>query len=164
MRPDLWIFRRLPQRHREIARFLMVGGASYVVDTVIYFALVHAVLPRNPLTAGGISALVATIISYILNSEWTFHFRGGRVRQHEAALFFLMNGIALAITLAPLAVSRYLLGFTPTNHSVTVVNIADFVSRFIVGVGLGMVFRFWSYKRFVFPVELAQNEQRPRLL
>lgn len=66
-----------------------------------------------------------------------------------------MNGIAMGITLVPLAVSRYVLGFGPDSYSVSVVNLADFVSRSVVGVGLGMIFRYWSYRRFVFPDELG---------
>lgn len=113
--------------------------------------MVHTFLPRNPITAGGISALLATVVSYVLNSEWTFATRGGRTRKHEAALFFVMSAIAMGITLVPLAVSRYVLGFGPANYSASAVNVADFVSRFVIGVGLGMIFRYWSYRRFVFP-------------
>ena len=44
-----------------------------------------------------IAVVVATIISYILNREWSFRTRGGRERHHEAALFFLVNGIGIVL-------------------------------------------------------------------
>lgn len=62
----------IPLRYRGIAKFVLVGGVAYVLDTSAYFLMVHTFLPRNPITAGGISALLATILSYVLNSEWAF--------------------------------------------------------------------------------------------
>ena len=43
------------------------------------------VLETKPLTAKIIAVLVATIVSYVLNREWSFRTRGGRERHHEAA-------------------------------------------------------------------------------
>ena len=73
--------------------------------------LSHTVLENKVVTAKAISILIATILSYILNREWSFSRRGGRERHHEAMLFFLVNGIALGLNLIPLALSQYVFGF-----------------------------------------------------
>ena len=51
-------------------------------------------------------------------------------------LFFVFNGLGMLIALACLAVSHYVLGF----HSA----LADNISANVIGLGLAMVFRFWS--------------------
>ena len=88
--------RHLPQKYRELAKFLVVGGSAYVVDVGLFTLLSHTVLANKVITAKAISILIATIFSYILNREWSFNKRGGRETHHEAMLFFLVNGLALA--------------------------------------------------------------------
>lgn len=144
----------LPPKYRELAKFLVVGGTSWVVDTGVFTVLSHSVLSSKVLTAKIISILVSTIVSYILNREWSFSNRGGRERHHEAMLFFLVNGLALGINLIPLAASRYVFGLGPEHHSQFTVSVADFIAANIIGTGIAMVFRFWAYRRFVFPDEL----------
>jgi len=61
------------------------------------FALKHTVLTDKPIVSKVIATTIATIVSYILNREWSFRTRGGRVRHHEAALFFLISGIGIAL-------------------------------------------------------------------
>ena len=41
-----------------------------------------------------------------------------------------------------LGITHYVLGFTSTA--------ADNVSANIIGTGLGTIFRFWAYRRFIF--------------
>ena len=145
----------LPPKYRELAKFLVVGGTSWVIDTVIFTILSHTVLADKVVTAKALSILVSTIFSYIANREWSFKERGGRERHHEAMLFFLVNGLALGLNLIPLAMSRYLFGFNLDNYSQFGVSVADFISANVVGTIIGMAFRFWAYRRFVFPDELA---------
>nr|WP_240189462.1 GtrA family protein [Nakamurella flavida] len=145
----------LPPKYRELAKFLVVGGTSWVIDTVIFTILSHTVLAEKVVTAKALSILVSTIFSYIANREWSFNQRGGRERHHEAMLFFLVNGLALGLNLIPLAMSRYLFGFNLDNYSQFGVSIADFISANVVGTIVGMAFRYWAYRRFVFPDELA---------
>jgi putative flippase GtrA len=49
----------------------------------------------------------------------------------------------LGIALACLATSRYVLGFSGP--------LADNVAANVVGLLLGTLFRFWSYRKWVFP-------------
>jgi putative flippase GtrA len=146
----------LPPKYRELAKFLVVGGSAWVVDSGLFLVLSHTILNDRVITSKIISILVSTIFSYILNREWSFNNRGGRERSHEAMLFFVVNGIGLLLNLVPLWIAHYLLGFNQDNFAQVTVSISDFVSGSIIGTALGMAFRFWAYRRFVFPEELPQ--------
>lgn len=148
----------LPPKYREFAKFLVVGGTAWIVDTGLFTVLAHTVLSRKILTCKVISMLVSTLVSYVLNRQWSFNKRGGRRMSHEAILFFVLNGIGMAINLVPLAISHYLIGIRPGHgYSALTVTIADWVSANIIGTLLGTAFRYWSYRRYVFPQELSQT-------
>jgi putative flippase GtrA len=144
-------YRALAIKHRELVKFALVGGTTWVIDTTVFLVLKTWVLSEKPLTAKVIAVLVATIVSYVLNREWSFRTRGGRERHHEAALFFIISGIGVAVYTAPLAISRYVLHLAEPAVSLFTQEIADFVSGQILGVLAGMAFRWWAFRRFVFP-------------
>jgi putative flippase GtrA len=145
--------RSLLLKHGEFLRFAVVGAMAFVIDTAVFATLKLTVLAPKPVTAKVIAVLVATVISYVLNREWSFSTRSGRERHHEAALFFLVSGIAMVISAAPLFGSRYGLDLRTPVVSRTRQEIADFVSAQVVGTLLAMVFRWWAFRRFVFPQE-----------
>jgi putative flippase GtrA len=149
--------RHLPPKYRELAKFLVVGGTAWIVDTGLFTLLSHTILEQKVITAKAISILVSTVFSYILNREWSFSSRGGRERHHEALLFFLVNGLALLINLIPLWMSRYVFGFTMPEYSRFFVSVADFIAANVIGTLVGMAFRFWAYRKFVFPEELGEH-------
>jgi putative flippase GtrA len=146
-------------RHKELVKFAVVGGTTFVIDTGLFLGLKHSVLEAKPTVSKVIATLIATIVSYILNREWSFRTRGGRVRHHEAALFFLISGLAIVITTVPLDVSRYVFDLTTPNVSPFTQELADFVSAQVIGTLLAMAFRWWAFRRFVFP----HADARPRL-
>jgi putative flippase GtrA len=146
----------LPPRYREFAKFLVVGGTCWVIDAGLFTLLSHTVLDNKVLTSKIISILVSTIVSYILNREWSFRHRGGRELHHEALLFFLVNGIALVLNLVPLWFMHYAVGIsTEHGYSQFAESVSDFISANVVGTIFAMGFRFWAYRRWVFPDELA---------
>ncbi|RMI31714.1 GtrA family protein [Nocardia stercoris] len=146
--------RDMAYRHRELIKFAIVGATTFVIDSGIFYGLKLTVLSEKPITAKIISGVVAVIASYVLNREWSFKGRGGRERHHEALLFFVVSGIGVLLSNLPLWVSRYMLHLQVPHVSLTAENIADFVSAFIIGNILQMIFRFWSMKRWVFPDEI----------
>jgi putative flippase GtrA len=159
---------RIPQpyrayaiRHRELIKFGFVGGITWVIDTAVFLLLKSTVLDTKPLTAKIMAVLVATIVSYVLNREWSFRTRGGRERRHEALLFFLISGIGIAMYSAPLAASRYLFDLQVPEVSMFVQETADFVSGQILGTIVGMAFRWWAFRRFVFPDENVRRQVPP---
>jgi putative flippase GtrA len=144
-------YRDVAIRHRELVKFAVVGGTTWVIDTAIFLGLKATVLESKPLTAKIIAVLVATIVSYVFNREWSFRTRGGRDRHHEALLFFVISAIGVAVYSAPLAISRYVLDLKMPGVSLLTQEVADFVSGQIVGTLVGMAFRWWAFRRFVFP-------------
>jgi putative flippase GtrA len=148
--------RGLLMRHRELLKFAVVGGTTFLIDNGIWYLLKLTVLEAKPVTAKVIAIIVATIVSYILNREWSFRRRGGRERHHEAALFFLISGIGVALNSAPLWISRYWLDLEEPHVSQLVQEVADFASGSIIGMLIAMFFRFWAFRRWVFPEELGR--------
>lgn len=151
--------RKLLLKHRELLKFAIVGGTTFIIDNGIWYLLKLTVLEEKPVTAKIIAIIVATIVSYVLNREWSFRTRGGRERHHEAALFFLFSGIGVALNSLPLYISRYWLNLEEPHVSRLVQEVADFASGSIIGMLLAMFFRFWAFKRWVFPDELGKRKR-----
>lgn len=144
--------RFLVNKHRELIRFAVVGGTTFVIDNAVWYALKLTILDDKVVTAKAIGVLVAVIASYVLSREWSFHTRGGRERHHEAALFFLVSGIGIGLNLLPLFVSRHVFDL----HS----ELADFTSGAVVGMLLATGFKFWAMRKFVFPEAGARQSVR----
>src|SRR5580692_7239676 len=158
---------RLPQvvqpyaaRHHELIKFAIVGGTTFIIDSAIFYTLKLTVLESKPVTAKVIAGIVAVIASYILNREWSFRDRGGRERHHEALLFFAFSGVGVLLSMAPLWISSYILQLRVPTVSLTLENIADFISAYIVGNLLQMGFRFWAFRRWVFPDQFARSPEK----
>ena len=148
------------QRHHELIKFAIVGGTTFIIDSVIFYTLKLTILEPKPVTAKIIAGIVAVIASYILNREWSFRDRGGRERHHEALLFFAFSGVGVLLSMAPLYFSSYVLHLRVPEVSLTVENIADFLSAYILGNLMQMAFRFWAFRRWVFPDEFARNPDK----
>lgn len=151
-------YRDLAVRHRELVKFAMVGGTTYIVDIVLFTVLKSTVLEPKPVTAKIVAVLVATMVSYVLNREWSFRTRGGRERHHEAALFFLVCGIGLGINAVPLWISRYVLHLQTPEVSLLAQELADFASANVLGTLIAMTFRWWAFRRYVFPDENVRRQ------
>ena len=152
--------------YREMLKFGMVGAVAFVIDLGGYNLLVFGphllgilgegdtvgVLNDKPLTARVISASVATLVAWLGNRLWTFRRRRQRPAAHELALFVMFNIAAMVIAVICLGFSRYVLDL----HS----QLADNVTN-IVGIGFGTLFRFWTYRRFVFVGNFAEGPLEP---
>ena len=148
------------ERHHELIKFAIVGATTFVIDSAVFYTLKLTVLEPKPVTAKIIAGIVAVIASYILNREWSFQNRGGRERHHEALLFFGFSGVGVLLSMAPLWFSSYVLHLRVPEVSLTVENIADFISAYIVGNLLQMAFRFWAFRRWVFPDQFARDPEK----
>ena len=148
------------ERHHELIKFAIVGATTFVIDSVIFYTLKLTILEPKPVTAKVISGIVAVIASYILNREWSFRERGGRERHHEALLFFGFSGVGVLLSMAPLWFSSYVLELRVPAVSLTIENISDFVAAYIIGNLLQMAFRFWAFRRWVFPDEVGRDPEK----
>jgi putative flippase GtrA len=129
----------------ELGKFFSVGALAYVVGVGGFNILVHlesAPLASKPLTASIISGIISIFVAYLGNRHWTWRDRARSGARREISLFFIINGIALIFNVVCLAISRYVLGFESA--------LADNIAANVIGVGLGTLFRFWSYRTIVF--------------
>ncbi len=147
------------ERHHELIKFAIVGATTFVIDSAIFYTLKLTILEPKPVTAKVISGIVAVIASYILNREWSFRDRGGRERHHEALLFFAFSGVGVLLSMAPLWFSRYVFDLQVPTVSLTVENIADFLSAYLIGNLMQMAFRFWAFRRWVFPDQMGVGDR-----
>jgi putative flippase GtrA len=134
---------------REAYRFAVVGAFGLAVDVGGYNALVflggNGLLADQPLVAKTVSLIAGTTVAYVGNRFWTYCDRPRGRMAREYSLYMALSGVALGIAVACLAFSRYVLGLaSPT---------ADNIAANVVGLTLGSLFRFLSYRRYVFPSE-----------
>lgn len=139
----------------EVAKFGIVGLCAFVIDVGLFnllrFAGGDGPLYDKPLTAKVVSVAVATTFAYFGNRYWTFRHRGRTSFRREYLLFFLLNGVGMLIAVGCLWFSHYALGFTSP--------LADNISANVVGLALGTMFRFWSYRRWVFPEDVEAADE-----
>jgi putative flippase GtrA len=138
---------------REVGKFGTVGGISFAIDLAIFNVLLHAGV--ETLAAKTISTVLATTVAFAGNRFWTWRDRAHKHMARQYTTFFVLNAIGLGIGLSCLAISHYGLGqIWPALRT----PLADNISGQLVGTAIGTLFRFWSYRRFVFP---AAAETRP---
>lgn len=124
----------------EVAKFGVVGAVAYIVDVGIFNLL--STKGTGPLTAKTVSTIVAATVAYFGNRHWSFTHRARTGLRREYTIFIVLSAIGLGIALACLGFGYYVLG----QHS----HLAKNFWGNIVGTGLGTIFRFWAYKKFVF--------------
>ena len=146
VRGTLRVYYGLRALYRELMKFGVVGAVAFVVDVGV-FNFVRLVIELGPLTSKTVSVVLATTVAYVGNRAWTFRHRDRRGLRREYTLFFAFNAIGLLIALLCLGLSFYVLGLQST--------LAQNVAANGVGLLLATAFRFWSYRRFVFPEAVA---------
>lgn len=89
----------LARRHNwlQLARFCAVGASGYVVNLVVYTALLHGADLHYLLAATG-SFLVAVTSNYTWNRLWTFRGERGHVG-YQGMRFFVVSTVALGANL-----------------------------------------------------------------
>ena len=143
----------------EATKFAIVGLTGVGVQIVAFNLLRYAgpgrvgVLEDKPITAQVLAIALATVVTYFGNRYWTYHHRARGDVRRELPVFVLLNGIAIAIGALCLAVSHYVLDLTSP--------LADNLSGNVIGLGLGTLFRFWSYRKFVFTGEARIPPEDP---
>lgn len=128
----------------EVLTFLAVGGVGYVADVGVFNLLRSggALASHDPSYARVLAVAVAMLVTYVGNRMFTWRGQAGADRRREVTLFVLFNLIGLGFSVLTLMISHDLMGLTS--------RLADNISANVIGLGLGTMFRFWSYRRFVF--------------
>ena len=132
----------------ELSKFGTVGALSFLVDLAVFNAVLTVL--DKPLTAKVIATLFSATNAFLLNRAWSFKHRQRTSLRREYVVFFVLNVIGLSIALLCLFVSHYVLGFES--------RLADNIAANGVGLVLGTMFRFWSYRRFVWAAPGATEQ------
>ncbi|HEY0374922.1 MAG TPA: GtrA family protein [Amnibacterium sp.] len=140
----------------QLARFAVVGGLGFVLDTAVFDLLRLTVLSPQHLHDGPIlakiaSTTVAIAANWIGNRSWTFA-DSRRARSGGEALEFLVASlIGMGVSLLCLWISHYGLRLTST--------LDDTVSANGVGLVLGSAVRFWLYRVWVYRPDRAARRE-----
>lgn len=134
------LHRRFAHLVQELAKFGSVGAIAFVITVVVGNGL-NTGMGVGPLTSNGVATIIATTFSYLANRYWTFRHRDRTGLGREYVLFFALNGVGLVITELFIGFSHYVLGL----ESAVFYNIS-----LVIGTGVATLFRFWSYKKWVF--------------
>ncbi|WP_062216383.1 GtrA family protein [Streptomyces sp. NBRC 109706] len=141
MREELRFRARLRGLAREAAKFGTVGAFGFLVNVVV-FNLCGQAAGLAPVRSGVIATSAAICTNYLGNRYWTYRHRDKSGRRREIALFLLFSAVGMVIENGVLALSHYGLGLTSP--------LADNLAKNVIGLGIGSLFRFWSYRTWVF--------------
>ena len=136
-----------------------MGGVATVVAVVGFNALAHGILidrapmRQQPVPAYVLANLLAGCLAYLGMRLWAFRHRRAHEPVQGAVRFFALGAATMAIPVACLAISRYLLGLSGVW--------ADNVSANVIGLGLSTAARFWVFRRFVFLDVAPRQPERP---
>ncbi|GGW66960.1 GtrA family protein [Streptomyces xantholiticus] len=142
---------QLHQLIREVAKFGAVGGAGLLVNLAVFNLVRH--LTEIPVVRASILAtIVAIAFNYVGFRYFTYRDRDKSGRTRELTLFLLFSAVGLVIENGVLYTATYGFGWDTPLQS----NIFKFL-----GIGVATLFRFWSYRTWVFRAlparDVAQN-------
>jgi putative flippase GtrA len=123
---------------KELAAFGLVGAIALFIDVGIFTWLAAG----GALKAKAASTAVSTTFAYFGNRYLSFSHRARTGLARETSFFFGINLITLIFSELIIGLFVYPLHYAHGSRTVFLVN--------LVTIGLGTIFRFWSYKRFVF--------------
>jgi putative flippase GtrA len=131
----------------EVAKFGVVGAIGFVVQLGIQ-NIAHSGFGIGPLTSIVIGYAFATVVTFLGNRHWAFKHRKGKGLGQEGVLFILLNVIGIFIQVGVVAFVHY--GLDKTDN--LSYNVAS-----IIGIGIGTLFRLYTYRKFVFLAQPAED-------
>ncbi len=143
------MIRAVTQHHRfgEVVRFLVSGGIAYLADLLVFNVLLFSGV--GSALSKVVSSVIAIFIAFLGSRYYTWRDRRSAHPGREYALFFLFSAIAAGLQLLCLVITHYGFGWTSA--------LADNVSGNVVGMAIAMVFRFLTFRTFVFPDRSASR-------
>jgi putative flippase GtrA len=135
----------------EVAKFAVVGGIGFVV-TEIGFNLLHFDAGLGLFTSNALATAVAAVVTFAGNKYWAFRHRAGQGTRRETIIFIVLNGAGILIQYACVWITQNGFGITDKY----LLNVA-----YLVGIGLGTLFRFWSYRKWVWGKTAGEPPAEP---
>ncbi|WP_079125233.1 GtrA family protein [Streptomyces lushanensis] len=131
---------RLDRLVREVAKFGAVGGAGLLVNLLV-FNLVRHTTSLPVVRASVLATVVAIAFNYVGFRYFTYRDRDKNRRTKELSLFLLFSAVGLVIENGVLYTATYGFDWDSPLQS----NVFKFL-----GIGVATLFRFWSYRTWVF--------------
>ncbi|MGO8959173.1 MAG: GtrA family protein [Streptosporangiaceae bacterium] len=140
------LYERFRHLIHEGAKFLIIGA----IGTVVTFGVANALQGIGRYKAVTIATILATFVTYLGNRYWTFKHRQSQGTTRDSIAFFVLNGIGLLIYYGCIGLTDLAgLGKSKLWYNVAL----------IVGTGLGTLFRFWSYRKWVWTAVDSGSDQ-----
>jgi putative flippase GtrA len=130
------LYARFRQLIHEGAKFLVIGA----IGAIVTFGAANALHSIGPYKAITVATILATVVTYVGNRYWSFRHREGKGTTRDSILFLILNGVGLVIYYLCIGV----IDLAGLRHDLVWYNVA-----LIVGTGLGTLFRFWSYRKWI---------------
>jgi putative flippase GtrA len=136
------LHREIIRLKSELAKFGVVGGVGAIID-LGGAAYLHGDMHIGPMVAKAVSISVATVVTYLGSRYWTFRHRVNQDQAlgRETTMFILLNVVGLVIAEAVIGFTSY--GLDLKGH-------LAYNAASVLGTGLGTIFRYFSYKKWVF--------------
>ena len=133
------VYQRFRLLIHEGGKFLVIGGIGFVV-AIGGADILHFDVGLGKYTSVTVATVVATVVTFLGNRHWTFRHREGKGTAHESVMFFVLNGVGLLFQYACIWIVQDLL-----HHQGGLwYNVAN-----LIGIVFGTLFRFWSYRKWV---------------
>jgi putative flippase GtrA len=139
-KPHGAVRRQFDQLMREIAKFGLVGGLGTLVNFAVSNLLWHTT-NLQAVRANVIATVVAIAFNYVGFRYFTYRDRDKSGRTRELMLFLAFSAVGLVIENGVLYTAIYGFGWDSSLQR----NLFK-----VIGIGLGTLFRFWSYRSWVF--------------
>jgi putative flippase GtrA len=151
-RPLADLHAHVRQHGPELVKFGIVGGLGTIID-LGGAAVLHSAFHEGPLESKALSITAAMIFTYVGSRFWTFNHRDNQPVHREAVLFVALNTVGLILAELVIAGTTYGLGL----KGQLAYNAASFI-----GTGLGTVFRWYAYRKWVFTAPAQQPHPQPQ--
>jgi putative flippase GtrA len=133
-----------PERVSEALRFLATGGAAYLADLAVFNLLLLAFdVPST--WSKVVSSVIAIGVAFVGSRWFTWPDRRSDRVGREYALFLLFSVLAAGIQYLCLVITHDLIGWTSP--------LDDNLSANVVGMAIATLFRFWTFRTYVFPAD-----------
>ena len=151
-RPLADLYAHVRQHGPELVKFGIIGGLGTIID-LGGAAVLHSAYHEGPLESKALSITAAMIFTYLGSRFWTFRHRENQPVHREALLFVALNVAGLVLAELVIAGTTYGLGL----KGQLAYNAASFI-----GTGLGTIFRWYAYRKWVFLAPAEQPYPRPQ--
>ena len=119
--------------HFKFLRFVLIGFMNTILHFIVVVIFIKKVLPE-PVFANTLAFTIATIFSYIINTNWSF---SNSISMRSLIRFLLVSIVGLCLTIAISSMAK--------NHGINYV-LSTFLVVFFVPPVIFFLHFFWTYR------------------